>query len=53
MDATTLRAPEVRQRLDQMVRLKIQADDFGDPALTPLLSHFNIPGLPAYVVLVP
>ena len=53
MDATTLRDPEVRQRLDQMVRLKIQADDFDDPVLNPVLSHFNIPGLPAYVVMVP
>ena len=53
MDATTLRDPEVRKRLDQMTRLKIQADDFDDPALAPILQHFNIPGLPAYVVLSP
>ena len=53
MDATTLRNPEVLRRLDQMTRLKIQADDFDAPALAPVLEHFNIPGLPAYVVLVP
>ncbi len=53
MDATTLAAPTIRERLDQMTRLKIQADDFDDPALVPLLQYFGIPGLPAYVVLVP
>lgn len=53
MDATTLRDPQVRKRLDQMIRIKIQADDFDDPMLAPVLQHFNILGLPAYVVLSP
>ncbi len=53
MDATTLQNQEVRQRLDQMVRLKIQADDFDDPALAPALQYFKVPGLPAYIVLLP
>ncbi|MBO4620491.1 MAG: thioredoxin family protein [Victivallales bacterium] len=53
MDATTLRDPLVRGYLDRMTRLKIQADDFDDPEIAPLLRHFNIPGLPAYVVMVP
>ena len=53
MDATTLHNSQVRQRLDQMTRLKIRADDFDDPELAPVLQHFNIPGLPAYVMLIP
>ena len=53
MDATTLRDPLIRGYLDQMVRLKIQADDFEDPAIAPMLQFFGIPGLPAYLILMP
>ena len=53
MDATTLRAPAIQKRLDQMVCVKIQADDFEAPAIRPLAQKFGLLGLPAYVVVLP
>ncbi|MBO7742061.1 MAG: thioredoxin family protein, partial [Victivallales bacterium] len=52
MDATTLKNPEVTRRLDGMVRLKIQADDFNAPGVAEYVLKYGVIGLPTYIVTV-
>ncbi|MBO7742145.1 MAG: thioredoxin family protein [Victivallales bacterium] len=50
MEATTLRDPRVTERLDSMVRLKLQADDFNNPEIAPYIKKYQVIGLPTYVI---
>ncbi len=50
MDATTLQSPEVRQRLDQMVRVKVQADNFDSEVTRKIVQEYGVVGLPTYVI---
>lgn len=51
MDKTTFRDPAVREALDRFVKVKIQAEDMGDPATRAILDRYEVLGLPTYVVL--
>lgn len=51
MDATTLKAPSVREALEPYVRLKYQAEDPGDQATRQVLEALGVRGLPSYVVM--
>ncbi|MCX5759773.1 MAG: thioredoxin family protein [Candidatus Hydrogenedentes bacterium] len=53
MDATTFRNPQVQAHLANYVRIKFQAEHPGDPATREAMEHFEIVGLPTYVVLKP
>ncbi len=53
MDATTLQDPDVLQRLDGYVKIKVQAEDPSNPDTKALMEHFGVLGLPTYVVLTP
>lgn len=53
MKATTLKDPQIQERLSQMIQLEIDADDFDTPGLKPLLQQFQVAGLPTYVIVNP
>jgi len=51
MDATTFKDPSVRAALEPYVRLKVQAENPGDPATRQILDSLGVRGLPTYVVM--
>ena len=51
MDDKVLSAPEVKRELEKFVTVKFQAEDLADPRIRELLKHWDIPGLPAFVIL--
>ena len=51
MDATVFNRPEVRDRLQKFVAVRYAAEQPNAAPAKPLLDHFNIVGLPAYLVL--
>lgn len=53
MEKTTFRAPEVVQRLQAFEVVRYQAEQPDAPETKPVLQHFNVGGLPTYIVLVP
>jgi len=53
MDRTTFRNPQVQARLAGYVKVKFQAERPGDPATREAMEHFEVVGLPTYVVLKP
>ncbi len=53
MEATTFKNPEVRQRLQNFVLLKYQAERPDQPPARDVLSAFKVVGLPTYVILAP
>ena len=53
MDRTVFNRPEVRDRLRQFVAVRYAAEQPNAVPVKPLLDHFNIIGLPAYLVLSP
>lgn len=53
MENSTFRNPEVRDRLARYIRLKYQAERPKDPETRAVLSHFQVQGLPTYLVLKP
>lgn len=53
MDNSTLKNPEVIKRLDQIVCVKIQADDTTLPEISELVAKYGIVGLPTYVLIEP
>ncbi|NOY80161.1 MAG: thioredoxin fold domain-containing protein [Kiritimatiellaeota bacterium] len=53
MEATTFRAPEVRDRLAAYIRLKFQAEQPKDPETRAVLQYFKVQGLPTYLLLKP
>ena len=53
MNSTTFKDEAVLNRLGDYVLIKYQAEKLSDPAVKPVLEHFNVLGLPTYVVLQP
>lgn len=51
MDKTTFKDPQVQARLGGYVKLRYVADDMDNPAVAAVLDHFEVPGLPTFVVL--
>jgi thiol:disulfide interchange protein len=51
MDRTTFRDAEVRMRLEEFVKVKVQAEDPSAPAVKAVLDQYGVQGLPTYVVL--
>ncbi|MBN1865542.1 MAG: thioredoxin family protein [Victivallales bacterium] len=51
MDRTTMKEPEVIERLGDFVFVKFQAEDISDPDIRRLLDRFGIVGLPGFVIL--
>jgi len=53
MDAQVLAAPAVKTELHKFVVVKFQAEDLGNPRVRALLKHWDLPGLPSFVILEP
>ena len=53
MDRTTFKNAEVQAALDDYVIIKYQAENPDDPATREVLDHFDVIGLPTYVILNP
>jgi len=53
MDATTFKAPDVRQKLAGFTVIKYQAEQPNDPPAKDILDHYGVVGLPTYVILTP
>ncbi len=53
MDKTTLRNQQVQTHLANYVKIKFQAEHPGNPATREAMEHFEVVGLPTYVVLKP
>ena len=53
MDEKVLSAPAVKTELAKFVVVKFQAEDLSDPRVRALLKHWNLPGLPSFVILEP
>lgn len=53
MDEVTFRDPTVRKRIESFVKVKVQLEDFTDPNVREIQQHFDIVGLPTYMVLRP
>lgn len=51
MDKTTLKDPAVAEKLNQFVLIKFQAENPNAPAVKPVMDHFQVKGLPTYIVL--
>ena len=51
MDKNILSAPEVAEKLKNFTVIKFQAEDLKNPEITKILKHFNIQGLPSFVIL--
>jgi thiol:disulfide interchange protein DsbD len=51
MEAVTFKNPEVQKQLKNFIVIKFQAENINDPKTKMLLDRFNIPGLPAFVIL--
>ncbi len=53
MEKTTFKDDAVQERLSDYVKIKFNAEDLDDPAVRPVLDHFEVLGLPTYVILHP
>jgi thiol:disulfide interchange protein len=53
MDKTTFQDPAVRARLEDYVKVKIQAEDLRAPDTRAVLDRYGVIGLPTYVVVAP
>jgi len=53
MDKTTFKDADVKKALDAFVPIKYQAEDPSDVATQAVLDHFEVIGLPTYVILRP
>ena len=53
MDASTLRSPRVKEKLNNFIRLKFRAENPNEPGTKVVLFHFKVLGLPTYVILRP
>lgn len=51
MENNVLSAPEVKKELENFVVVKFQAEDLSDPRVREMLERWDIPGLPAFVIL--
>ena len=53
MEKTTFKNSDVINRLHDFKEIKFQAEKPGDPKIREILDRYNLPGLPAYVILKP
>ena len=53
MENNVLNSPEVRKELENFVVVKFQAEDLSDPRVRAMLERWELPGLPAFVILEP
>jgi len=53
MDKTTFKDSGVKAAFDKFVLIKYQAEDPAEPATRAVLEHFDIIGLPTYIILEP
>jgi thiol:disulfide interchange protein len=53
MEHTTFASPAVKQRLADFHVVRLQAERPNQPPAREILDHFNVLGLPSYVVLIP
>lgn len=53
MEKTTFKDPLVRKRLEEYVRVKLDAGNLENPAVQAALDDFGVKGFPTYIVLVP
>ncbi len=53
MEKVTFPDSAVQQRLAPYIKLKFQAEDMDAPDIKPILDHYDVLGLPTYVVLEP
>ncbi len=53
MSATTLKDPQVLKELENYEFIKFQAESLDDPATAEVLKHFNVQGLPTFIIAKP
>lgn len=53
MNATTLRDNDVVEALKPRVFIKFQAEDLSEPHTRAVLEHYQVPGLPTFIILEP
>ena len=53
MEKNVLSSPEVKKELGNFVVVKFQAEDLRDPRVRAMLERWELPGLPAFVILEP
>lgn len=53
VEKETFTDPEVREEMGKWVKVKIWAENFQEPNTKALIQHFEVPGLPTYVLLKP
>lgn len=53
MNKSVLKDPTVLEQLDGYIKIKYQAEDFAVPATREVLEHYEVLGLPTYVILQP
>ena len=51
MEKNVLSSPDVKKELENFVVVKFQAENLSDPRVREMLAHWDIPGLPAFVIL--
>ena len=51
MDKKVLSAPEVKEKLKDFTVIKFQAEDLKNAGIADILKHYNIQGLPSFVIL--
>lgn len=53
MNETTFQDQSVSDRLEGYVKVKFQAEDYGDPLTREVMDYFEVLGLPTYIVMEP
>lgn len=53
MNKRVLTAPEVKEKLDPFVKIKFQAENPNSPEIREVLEHFEVLGLPTFIILTP
>ncbi len=53
MSSTTLKDPKVLEELKNYEFIKFQAENFDDPATAEVLKHFQVQGLPTFIIAKP
>ncbi len=53
MDKKVLKDPEVLHRLEDYVKIKFQAEDPKDPITAAVMKHYQVKGLPAFIIVRP
>lgn len=53
MNKTTFKDESVTDRLEGYVKIKYQAEDYSEPTTKAVMDHFEVQGLPTYIVMEP